>query len=332
MNYTVSVTPQGGFSSDVALSVSGLPAEASASFEPAEVAGGSGSSLLTVSTSASTPVGSYPLTVTGTSGSLSHAAHMTLIVDPPPDFSVAVSPSSTSTVAGGTAAYTVTVAPVSAFGEDVALSVGGLPVGATATFQPPSVTGGAGTSQLMVTTASTTPTGTNTLTVTGASTSLARTTSITLTVVPPTATAFPAATVVQTGTLRSGVAANLSAADALFYEVNSSNRVTAWYGRFPDVPNGLADLKITYQGRNSRACTQSLAVRRWTDGAWVQFASGSVGTTEVLLADRVPPGAPADYVSGTSGGGELWVRVRCSVTSGSFFASGNLMKVAYTPP
>jgi hypothetical protein len=81
-SYTASVSPINGFTGTVDLSVSGLPSGATGSFNPASVSGGSGSSTLSVSTSDSTPAGSYTLTITGTSGSLSHAANVTLVVNP----------------------------------------------------------------------------------------------------------------------------------------------------------------------------------------------------------------------------------------------------------
>src|SRR5579859_1115223 len=79
-SYTVSVGALNGFSGSVALSVSGLPAGASASFTPASVSG-SGSSTLAISTTCSTPAGTYSLTITGTSGSLTHSATVTLVVN-----------------------------------------------------------------------------------------------------------------------------------------------------------------------------------------------------------------------------------------------------------
>ena len=77
--YTVTITPTGGFTGTVSLSVSGLPNRTSASFNPAAVAG-SGTSTLTVTTGRKTPVGSSVLTITGTSGSLVHSSTVTLVV------------------------------------------------------------------------------------------------------------------------------------------------------------------------------------------------------------------------------------------------------------
>ncbi len=82
-SYTATVTSVNGFSAATTLSVSGLPSGATASFAPNPVtppAGGSAASTLSVSTSAGTPAGSYPLTLTGTSGALSHPTSVTLVV------------------------------------------------------------------------------------------------------------------------------------------------------------------------------------------------------------------------------------------------------------
>jgi hypothetical protein len=78
--YTVSVSPLGGFTGNVSLAASGLPAGATASFNPGTVSSGSGSSILTVAPAASTPTGSFALTITGTSGSIQKTAAVTLVV------------------------------------------------------------------------------------------------------------------------------------------------------------------------------------------------------------------------------------------------------------
>ena len=71
-SYTVNVVPGPNFTGSVSFSASGLPSGASASFNPATVTT-SGSTTMTVTTSISTPIGNSNLTVTGSSGSLSHS-------------------------------------------------------------------------------------------------------------------------------------------------------------------------------------------------------------------------------------------------------------------
>ena len=78
-SYTVTATPTNGFSGTINFAVTGLPAGATASFNPASVVS-SGPSTLTITTSASTPTGSYPLTITGTSGTLTRTSQVTLSV------------------------------------------------------------------------------------------------------------------------------------------------------------------------------------------------------------------------------------------------------------
>lgn len=65
---TVSTAVLSGSAQQVTLSASGAPAGASVSFNPATVTAG-GSSTLTVATSASTPLGTFPITITGTAAS-----------------------------------------------------------------------------------------------------------------------------------------------------------------------------------------------------------------------------------------------------------------------
>ncbi|MEV4535711.1 S8 family peptidase [Asanoa sp. NPDC049518] len=68
-----------GPTQSVALTASGLPTGATASFDPATVTSG-GSSTLTIATSAGTPAGTYPVTVTGTGTSGTRSATYTLTV------------------------------------------------------------------------------------------------------------------------------------------------------------------------------------------------------------------------------------------------------------
>jgi len=67
-------------------------------------------------------------------------------------------------------------------------------------------------------------------------------------------------------------------------------------------------------------------------GQHLGAASLRDGRDKALIADLAPPGgALGDYVSGTSGEGELQVRIRCQ-SPGSFSSSGDLLRIAYDKP
>lgn len=148
-----------------------------------------------------------------------------------------------------------------------------------------------------------------------------------------TYTAVPNSVTRLTGSARAGSVTQLGASDNAYYQVNSSKsggtQTTAWYGSFAGVSNDLAELKVTYEGRNSRTATQTIAIYRWSDGFWIQFDMRSVGNADVLIADIGPTGPLGDYVSGT---GELQIRVRATRGSNSFFTSGDFLKIVYDAP
>ncbi|MET8957326.1 hypothetical protein ACWEO4_43980 [Streptomyces sp. NPDC004393] len=97
------------------------------------------------------------------------------------DFSIGVSPASSSVAAGSSANTTLSTTVTSGSAQSVSLSATGLPSGATVTFNPTSVTAG-GSSTLTVATASSTPAGTYNITVTGTGASATHTATYTLTV------------------------------------------------------------------------------------------------------------------------------------------------------
>jgi subtilisin family serine protease len=166
---SVGVTSINGFTGDVALSLTGLPPSVgTVAFSPGTLAGGAGTAVLTISTSASAAPGTYPLTVSGTSGSTSHGASLTLVVTAPPDFAIGVVPSSISINRGRTATYSVSISSLRGFSGTVSLFVSGKPAGTTVGFKPSSVVA-PGSSTMTVKTTAKTPRGTFTLTVTGSS-------------------------------------------------------------------------------------------------------------------------------------------------------------------
>ena len=120
---------------------------------------------MNVSTTAATPPGSYPLTIVGTSGPVSHAAGATLVVNTVGDFSISATPSSRSVQNGASTTYAVTITPNQGFSANAGLTVGPLPKFVTASFSPASLA--SGTSTLTVSTKKQTKTGTYTLVITG---------------------------------------------------------------------------------------------------------------------------------------------------------------------
>jgi serine protease AprX len=180
-SYSVTITPSGGFSSAVTLSANGLPSGASGTFSPNNQV--MTSSTLSVTTTTGAPPGSYPLTITGTSGTLTHTTSVTLTVTappPPPDFSLSASPSSRSlSHHGGSVTYVVTITPSNGFTGAVTLSVSGLPSRASAAFNPDPATT---SSTLTVTVSNRTATNSYTLIITGVSGGLMHTTMVTLVV------------------------------------------------------------------------------------------------------------------------------------------------------
>jgi hypothetical protein len=77
--YTIKVSRTAGFNGTVGLTIGGLPASSTATFNP-QVVSGAGSSTLTVNTGLLTPMGNYSMTITGASGGTSHTSTVNLTV------------------------------------------------------------------------------------------------------------------------------------------------------------------------------------------------------------------------------------------------------------
>jgi uncharacterized membrane protein len=145
VTYSVTITRQGGFSSAIALSVTGAMSGLSVSFNPASPVSGT-STVLTVTASPSATAGNRSLTLTGTGGGKTKTASFSLNVQPAaqPSFNLAVSPSSQTISQDDTTSYAVSITRLNGFTSNVALSVGGLPKKTTASFSPTAIAGPAG--------------------------------------------------------------------------------------------------------------------------------------------------------------------------------------------
>ncbi len=141
--YAVTLTSVNGFAGAVALTASGLPGGATATFTPASVtltASGTGSTAtvaLAVATASATPIGSSALTITGASGKVSSAITATLVVNAPVTGSLGItaSPSTLTVQPGSAAAYGLMLVRTNVPGP-VTFTVTGAPSGVTASTSP----------------------------------------------------------------------------------------------------------------------------------------------------------------------------------------------------
>jgi hypothetical protein len=115
----------------------------------------SGSTSTVAFTATPTKAGSYSATATVTAANNTNTSTTATASFTATDFSISILPSSQTVLAGGMATYSVLVTPAQTFGNNVSLTCGSLPVGASCAFNPSSLTfngPGAQTSTLNLTT------------------------------------------------------------------------------------------------------------------------------------------------------------------------------------
>lgn len=181
---SILVLPVNGFTSNVALSVSGLPTGVTATLSPATVTGAKGISTLTFTAAANAPVPSSPatITVTGTSGTITQTTTLSLTIVGRPDFSITANPPATVTLTpGSNPTATVTIASLFGFTGTVSISAANLPAGVSANFSPSSVNG-SGTVTINFNGQTSTPSGTTNISIVGTSGSITHSATIAFTV------------------------------------------------------------------------------------------------------------------------------------------------------
>jgi hypothetical protein len=181
-------TAQNGFSANVPVTITGLPAGVTAQSSPITLTPGTAATL-TLTAPQGTAAGSSTATLTATSGSLTHTASVAITVTaapttappPQPDFSLAVTPAAlslTAGVAGQPAQLTATA--LNGFTGTVSVALTGLPAGVTANPATLSLTPGAPQSVTLTAGNSAQP-GSASVVFTGTSGSLSHTATLALT-------------------------------------------------------------------------------------------------------------------------------------------------------
>jgi hypothetical protein len=163
---TIPVARQGGFAQDVAFAVTVLQSGVTAVVDPNAITDSSANVTFTIGGSA--PVGTYDVTITGTSPGL---APTTTTMKLSVTLAFTLSATKALVFTGASATSAVTILRNGGFAKNVDLTVTGLPNGVTATFGPPSA--GGASSVLTFTASSSAPTGSAVVTVHGVSGGLA---------------------------------------------------------------------------------------------------------------------------------------------------------------
>src|ERR1700744_1178056 len=182
---SVSAAPTNGFSGSVKVNLSGLPSGVTANPSTLNLTPGTAQNI-TITAAANAATGNATVTLTGTSGSLTHTASLKLAVNAAPakpkDFTLTLTPPSLTLTQGATGeAISVNADPANGFSATVHVALSGLPSGVTA--DPSSLSLTPGTPQnVTLTAAGNAATGNATVTFTGTAASLTHTAGLALTV------------------------------------------------------------------------------------------------------------------------------------------------------
>jgi kumamolisin len=178
---TITSTVVGGFNAAVTLSASGAPTGVTVSFSPASITG-TGNSAVSIVVGSTVAAGTYPITITGTSGATTETTTVSLTVTAKvaASFTISVSPSSGYLLQGQSGYAVVSTTVSGSFNSAITLSYSALPAGVTATFSKnPIAAPGSGTVDFTLTVSKTAPIGTYPITITGTGGGVTKTTILT---------------------------------------------------------------------------------------------------------------------------------------------------------
>jgi len=320
----VAVNAQSGFTSAVGFSASGFPSGVTAAFQPARSAT---ATTLSVAASSSAVPGQYPITVTGTSGSLTASTNVTLTVMGAPRFSLTPSATAASLQQSTGATLNIGVSPLYGFTGTVSFSASGFPAAVNNTFLPASSTTG---SVLVMYVQPTAAPGQYPITVTGTSGTLTQTTAFTLSVTPaplqPQTITFPT---ISSQTVGAPLTLSATANSGLPVSFNSSTSsvctVSGTTASFSAA--GTCTITASQAGNGSYnpapSVTQSFAVNIATPSAVSVSPSAGSALSQVFTAVYSDP-------TGASNISSAFVLFNTSVSSAGacyvqYYPSSNLL-------
>jgi hypothetical protein len=230
-----------GFTEMVTVAITGLPAGVTA--QPATLTLTPGiAQNVTITAATTAAAGNATLILTGTSGTLSHSVTVPVTISSPapPDFTLSLSPTSLTIMAGAAGSQvSVTAAAVNSFSGTVAVAITGLPTGVTANPATLSLTPGTAQSTTL-TAALGAAAATPAVAFTGTSGSFAHSASLALTVQAAPTTNAPDVTTYHFDVARDG----LNAHETI---LTPSNVNSAQFGKIGfDTVDGKADAEPLY--------------------------------------------------------------------------------------
>ncbi len=142
--YTITVKSGGGFSSPVTLSISDIPPDSNANFDPVTVTPTSqgAQSTLTILTDQNTSTGTFNFVVNGTADSQNETTSASITITTPTEgyFELDIDPDERTVFRGSSTIFTITVQSFNGFNSAVSLDVSGLSTDLMASFMPSPVT------------------------------------------------------------------------------------------------------------------------------------------------------------------------------------------------
>ena len=324
---TITTAGGNGFSSAVALSVSGLPSGVTGTFAPTNIASpGSGSSTLTLAATTSASMGNSTLTITAAGGGITKTQTVTLTISPAPSFTLSANSSSASVVAGSSTPITITTAGGNGFSSVVALSVSGLPSGVTGTFAPTSIASpGSGSSTLTLAAALSASTGKPTLTITAVGGGVTKTQTVTLTVSPAPSLSL------STNSSSASVAVGSSTPITITTAASNgfSSAVALSISGLPSGVTGtFAPTSIASPGSGSSTLTLAAASAASTGNSTLTITAAGGGITKTMTLNLAVSPAPTFTLSSSATSGSIASGASTPVTVTTAVANGFSSAVA----
>ena len=309
----ITITFLNGFNRPVDLMVTSQPVLGiNATLNPLQVVpppSKSAVSILTINVGSATTLGSYIITVNGTSGSLRHSVNIVLEVTAPPvpptpDFSIAASPASLIIQQGDSDKSTIIIASLKDFNQPVDLAITSAEItGVNTTLDPLQVIPPSNsfvTSILRVDVATDALLGSYTITVTGKSDSLTHSTNVSLVVTapppPPTpdfsVTASSAALTVEQGSSDKStiIVASLNGFNKnVVLKVTTESilgvKLTLDPSKVTPLANGFATSTLTIEVATNASPSQHIITVAGTSGA----LEHSVNISLKIVVEKTPP-------------------------------------------